>query len=763
MAEEGDFETPRAHVRNQMKREAAAAKRAICEGLTKIEEDQGKEKFRMEMRYSPPKNSDGSTMTYADGSPVVIQVDALPPTMTVIGKILEIIPSARIKSNKGNMEFTDMVSFPKGPDVVKFFDYEAKHRGTGSTKVEIGFSIVSEEDSSYETLKANEEFMQLLKTERVNVFKDKHESFGLAMIGYIFMKSPEATNNKKFERELEYELMKAKQNGLGGKLATTIEIRISNLSHDMEQDNGQKIVVQTLALQVVCESQYAKYTAQFLEGYLNEEKKYTFFSMNTAKIESKKFAAAIIKHEEYRKEHPFLKIVGFTGDMLGICIQDPATNRDMSIHECITEMKIGGKLITESFEQTNYPMDKEWRIVTKGEHSEEAKEMVKKIMQELVESVLYKERKQDDRGILVIAKNDYFFRPSNPYWYSLSQELDSDKIPVRKPKRTTPQNIVVFGNDGRTGAEQGKSVKVIPQNTSAQQNQAWRGQKDTLAKITGKDNSGKTEIGTKETQENVAKSSDSISDCSNETLMSQVTELKDQVEAYKIQLHNQNTVIAKQREDMESMRSSHKDEVTLIKSTHDSVIKEMRESHKEEKKMISESHKLQMAEIRTSHDIELTEIREINRESREEIRMMANNMSAFMAYWTSTPPKAIEQTQGTSKTTPISNVSEDTPIKDRKRLKVKPPEITPKKPIMEKILGMEVTKDTYNAEDEEMALAAELVENISITDMEEEKQTEDGPLTDSNQEDVEMSNETTEEGGDSNKHPESNRLSGKGV
>jgi hypothetical protein len=73
----------------------------------------------------------------------------------------------------------------------------------------------------------------------------------------------------------------------------------------------------------------------------------------------------------------------------------------------------------------------------------------------------------------------------------------------------------------------------------------------------------------------VGKSSDSISDCSNETLMSQVAELKDQVEAYKIQLHNQNTVIAKQRENMESMRSSHKDDVTLIKSTHESVKKEM--------------------------------------------------------------------------------------------------------------------------------------------------------------------------------------------
>jgi hypothetical protein len=221
MAEEGDFETPRAHLRNQMKHEAAAAKLAISEGLTTIEEDQGKEKFWMEMQYSPPKNSDGSTMTYADGSPVVIQVDALPPTMTVFGKILEIVPSARIKSNKCNMEFMDMVSFLKGPDVVKFFDYEGKHRGTGSTKVEIGFLIVSEEDSSYETLKVNEEFMQLLKAERVNVFKDKHESFGLAMIGYIFMKSPEATNNKKFEQELEYELMKAKHNGHGGKLATT--------------------------------------------------------------------------------------------------------------------------------------------------------------------------------------------------------------------------------------------------------------------------------------------------------------------------------------------------------------------------------------------------------------------------------------------------------------------------------------------------------------------------------------------------------------
>jgi hypothetical protein len=179
--------------------------------------------------------------------------------------------------------------------------------------------------------------------------------------------------------------------------------------------------------------------------------------------------------------------------------------------------------------------------------------------------------------------------------------------------------------------------------------------------------------------------------------------------------------------------------------------------------MISESHKLQMEQIQTSHDIELTEIREINRESREEIRMMANNMSAFMAHWGSRPPKTIEQTQGISKTTPISNVSEGTPIKDRKRMKTKPLEITPKKPIMEKILGTEVVEHTYNAEREEMALAAELVENISITDMEEEIQIEDKTFMDLNQEDAEMSNETTEECSNSSKHPEFNHLSGKGV
>jgi hypothetical protein len=110
MAEEGDFETPCEHVKNQKKRDKAAARRDKKNEvlLEKIDKEQGKEKFRIEMRFKPPKNSNGTTMTYEEGSPVVIKVDVLPPTMAVIEKILEIVPSAKIKSNKGKTEFTDM-------------------------------------------------------------------------------------------------------------------------------------------------------------------------------------------------------------------------------------------------------------------------------------------------------------------------------------------------------------------------------------------------------------------------------------------------------------------------------------------------------------------------------------------------------------------------------------------------------------------------------------------------------------------------------
>jgi hypothetical protein len=267
-----------------------------------------------------------------------------------------------------------------------------------------------------DTLKQKSGFMSFLRDNNLFMNMHQYETYAISTVGHVFKRLPKATNCQDYKEMLEAKLLQAQEehaeknpnSRLRAALLLKVEVQPARVIHLLCNHQGQVTEKgDTYALRVRCERDKVKEVSALLtSGICNDTTIGTFVPINAAVGSPEGYMQLVDEHEDYRKNHSFIRISGLHPDLVEANIFDSSDNTSKTLKEGIMEWKEDGANVVISMEPSSNVLDNgEWRVIVKNTNTEIAVAKLDRITRDAENHEIYRARIQENesyqRGIII--------------------------------------------------------------------------------------------------------------------------------------------------------------------------------------------------------------------------------------------------------------------------------------------------------------------------------------------------------------------------
>jgi hypothetical protein len=405
----------------------------------------------------------------------------VPLVYELVKKMLSVAPSLVVKSvNNEKLSFSKIEGFPNGFEAEEFFKVVYNLHAVNKTgKILVYFKIASMVGTRVDTLKQQPGFMSFLRDNNIFMNMHQYETYAISTVGHVFKRLPEATNCQDYKEMLEAKILLAQEEKAEKnpklKLLVTPEIKIEVQPARVIHLLRDKQVMEkgdTYALRIRCERDKVKEVSALLtSGICNNATTGTFVPSTAAIGSPEGYMQLVDEHEDYRKNHSFIRVLGLHPDLVQAKIFDSSDNTTKVMKEGIMEWKENGSYLVISMEPSlNVHENGEWRVIVKNNNIGIALEKLGKITEDAEKHEIFRARIHEtewfQRGITIfssrVVDND-----TMSYVDNLTGKIDATTAATRRAQRisnTAPTASIYMFNDSMSAQGQSQASSVTSRN-----------------------------------------------------------------------------------------------------------------------------------------------------------------------------------------------------------------------------------------------------------------------------------------------------------
>jgi hypothetical protein len=434
-----------------------------------------------------------------------------------------------------------------------------------------------------DTLKQKPGFMTFLRDNNLFMNMHQYKTYAISTVGHVFKRLPEATNCQDYKELLEAKIARAQDNKAEAnptlKLLVTplikIEVQPARVIHLLRNQQGQATEKgDTYALRVRCERDKVKEVSALLtSGICNDTFTGTFVPITAAVGSPEGYMNLVDEHEDYRKNHSFIRITGLHPDLVQATIFDSSDNTTKIMKEGIMEWKENGSNIVISMEPSlNVSDNGEWRVIVKNSNTAIALEKLEKITIDAEKHELFRARLHEgesfQRGIIItsskIVDND-----TMSYMDTLTGNIDATVAASRRAQRinnTAPTASIYLFNDSMSAQGQSQVSSVMSRNAWQTPLPIGTNNSTPVARNIHQQRGGgmHTDHGGRSGGRGISRENSEMSltlQSDNETLQSQLTRVEQTIAGFNRLIVTQNAKLDKQSAEI----TSQKEEIALLR------------------------------------------------------------------------------------------------------------------------------------------------------------------------------------------------------
>jgi hypothetical protein len=506
----------------------------------------------------------------------------VPLLYELVKKMFSVAPSIVLQSvNSDQTYFSKIEGFPNSFEVEEFFKVVYNIDAVRKTgKIFVYFKIYSLVGIRVDTLKQKPGFMSFLRDNNLFMNMHQYETYAISTVGHVFKRLPDATNCQEYKEMLEKKIRSAQEEKAGQTSSTLtipmlkIEVQTARVIHLLRDHTGQVTEKgDTYAIRVRCERDKVKEVSSLLtSGICNDSFTGTFVPITAAIGSPDGYMKLVDEHEDYRKNHSFIRISGLHPELVQAHIFDSSDNTTRVMKASVMGWKENGSNLVLYMEPSlNVTENGEWRAVVKNNNIAIAMEKLGKIKQDAERHEKYRSNINENecyRNGINISSSTVVDTETMSYVEKLTGTIDAKTAETRRAQRisnTAPTASVFLFGDSMSG--QGHSQ------ASVASRNAWTtslpiGNQTTTPTIRNihqqrggglnNDSSGRSG-GRGLSRENSDMSLTLLSD--NETIQSQLTRVEKTMANYERLIITQNAKLDRQTAEIRSQ----KDEIALMR------------------------------------------------------------------------------------------------------------------------------------------------------------------------------------------------------
>jgi hypothetical protein len=388
-----------------------------------------------------------------------------------------------LKSVNNDTSFISKLDgFPNGFEVEEFFKVVYNIHATRKTgRIFVYFKLFSMLGIRVDTLKQKPGFMSFLRDNNVFMNMRVFETYAISTVGHVFQRLPEATNCQELKATLEHKIKVAQENRV--KNSTTlsvltlpliqIEVQSSRVIHLLRDKQGTILEKgDTYAIRVQCERDRIKEVSAILSsGICDDAATGTFVPTTAAMGSPEGYMKLVDEHEEYRKNHSYIRITGLHPDLMNAVILDSSDNNTKKVKEGIMGWKENGSNLVISLEPSLNVLDNgEWRVIVKNTNITTTIEHLKKITTDAERHELFSARVNDSDSFqngINITSTTIVDTDTMSYVDGLTGRIDATTAANRRAQRISnvaPTASIYLFNDSMSAQGQSQTSSIASRN-----------------------------------------------------------------------------------------------------------------------------------------------------------------------------------------------------------------------------------------------------------------------------------------------------------